>query len=260
MIINLKHLHNWQIAITAALLLVSLAPSSGAAAPASGRLRVVVRTVLGRGVQGLVVHINLEAIDESIARADFATGSTDQRGVVDFNTQSPHPWPIGGYQIRIASGTSKLPVMSQPAQDLTVPPMGIEIRGSADSWAMYALDYQGNLLPDYSLSLLAPPQLHAPSFPTPAPISISQALAERGLPTSGPQISQPTPGGPVAIAALLPPNAPPPSPSGSGGENTKLLWLIALAIIGGALLLRGTLAKALRAWLTSIPRHERKSR
>lgn len=219
----------WGIAIVIALLLTTLGPCPSLA-QSGGRLRVVVRTVQGQGIAGIQVRIDQRAIDESVFKSGFASGVTDQRGVVDFDTQSPSPWPTGGYQLRFLSGNSARPIMSLADQDIIYPPLAVEIRSESDDWAMYVLDYQGNLLPDYSLSLLAPPQLHAPNVPTPAPLSINQALVAHGLPTVGPHYTLPTPGGPVAAAATTDALSS-ASPLAGRGDSNNLLWLITTLIL-----------------------------
>jgi hypothetical protein len=231
-----------------------------AAAQSGGRLRVVVRTPAGGGIAGLVVRVDREALDQSVAQAGFASATTDQRGVADFDTVSPNPWPVGGYLLRFRSGTSRRPVMSETAQGIANPLLAIQIRGSHDDWAMYVLDYQGNLQPDNSLSLFAPPQLHAPAFPTPAPLTINQALAARGLATMAPQFTLPTPGGPVTAAAPVPAEPPAAASGSSSGGDSPLLWLAVGITLGGIFLLHGRIGQMISTWLAQPPTSERPRR
>ncbi|PZS03774.1 MAG: hypothetical protein DLM69_02620 [Candidatus Chloroheliales bacterium] len=246
----------WVVALAGIITLMPVV-----SAQSGGRLRVVVRTPAGSGIAGIVVRVDREALDQSVAETGFANGTTDQRGVVDFDSASPRPWPVGGYQLRFLSGTSKRPLMSTASQDISYPPLAIEIRSSHDDWAMFVLDYQGDLLPDYSLSLLAPPQLHAPEFPTPAPVTINQALAARGLATVGPPAIQPTPGGPVATVAPDLPTSPAATTPDRGQDGSSLLlWLTLGLALAGIYLLRGRIGHVIGSWLAQPQQGERSKR
>lgn len=194
----------------AALYIFQVAPAGAQVNPSTGRLRVVVRDLLGRGIAGLEVHVLRQQFSYQPLVA-VASGVTDQRGVADFDTSDQDKWPTGGYQLRFAPGTSLRHFDSEAAQAGYDPPLGIEFFPGADDWAMYALTNEGRFAQDYSFNLKSVPRINPPRFPTPRPKTWDETVRARGItpvpdapyaPTATPLGRNPSPGsnGPVANA------------------------------------------------------------